>query len=127
MIPQPPINTPLDTALPTRGIGSSSNTALPPVSRYPSLPPGSLHKPQDQPHPSGDRQQKQEDLQSCSLQNGDHKERKLNKMRWQRNTFHLKEQDKKPEQLREVEIGNVSEKEFSVMIVKMTQDLKKKE
>ena len=26
-----------------------------------------------------------------------------------------------------VEIGNVSEKEFSVMIVKMTQDLKKKE
>ena len=48
-------------------------------------------------------------------------------MRWQRNTFLLKEQDKKPEQqLREVEIGNVSEKEFSVMIVKMTQDLKKK-
>ena len=46
-------------------------------------------------------------------------------MRWQRNTFHLKEQDKKPEQqLREVEIGNVSEKEFSVMIVKMIQDLR---
>ena len=49
------------------------------------------------------------------------------KLRWQRNTFHLKEQDKKPEQqLREVGIGNVSEKEFSVTIVKMTQDLKKK-
>ena len=34
-------------------------------------------------------------------------------MRWQRNTFQTKEQDKNPEeQLSEVEIGNLPEKEF---------------
>ena len=36
----------------------------------------------------------------------------------------MKEQDKSPEkQLNEVEIGNLPEKEFRIMIVKMTQDL----
>ena len=39
----------------------------------------------------------------------------------------MKEQDKTPEkQLNEVEIGNLPEKEFRVMIVKMTQDLRKR-
>ena len=39
----------------------------------------------------------------------------------------MKEQDKTPEeQLSEVEIGNVQEKEFRVMTVKMVQDLRKK-
>ena len=38
----------------------------------------------------------------------------------------MKGQDKTPEkQLNEVEIGNLSEKEFRVMIVKMIQDLGK--
>ena len=38
----------------------------------------------------------------------------------------MKEQDKTPEeQLSEVEMGNPSEKEFRVMIVKMIQDLEK--
>ena len=38
-----------------------------------------------------------------------------------------KEQDKTPkDQLNEVEIGNLPEKEFRVMIVKMTQDLRKR-
>ena len=31
-----------------------------------------------------------------------------------------------PEKLGEVEIGNLPEKEFRIMIVKMTQDLRKK-
>ena len=36
----------------------------------------------------------------------------------------MKEQDKPPEkQLNEVEIGNLPEKEFRIMIVKMIQDL----
>ena len=36
----------------------------------------------------------------------------------------MKGQDKTPEkQLNEVEIGNFPEKEFRIMIVKMTQDL----
>ena len=39
----------------------------------------------------------------------------------------MKEQDKTPEkQLNEVEIGNLPEKEFSIMIVKMIQDLGKR-
>ena len=38
--------------------------------------------------------------------------------------YQMKEQDKTPEkQLNEVEIGNLSEKEFRIMIVKMIQDL----
>ena len=38
----------------------------------------------------------------------------------------MKEQDKTPEkQLNEVEIGNLPEKEFRIMIVKMIQDLGK--
>ena len=47
-------------------------------------------------------------------------------MRWQRSTFQTKEQDKTPEeQLSEVEIGNLPEKELRVMIVKRIQDLRK--
>ena len=39
----------------------------------------------------------------------------------------MKEQDKAPEkQLNEVEIGNLPEKDFRIMIVKMIQDLRKR-
>ena len=39
----------------------------------------------------------------------------------------MKEQDKTPEkQLNEVEIGNLPEKEFRIIIVKMIKDLEKK-
>ena len=39
----------------------------------------------------------------------------------------MKEQEKTPEkQLNEVEIGNLPEKEFRIMIVKMIQDLRKR-
>ena len=39
----------------------------------------------------------------------------------------MKEQDKTPEkQLNEMEIGNLPEKEFRIMIVKMIQDLWKR-
>ena len=41
--------------------------------------------------------------------------------------YQMKEQDKTPEkQPNEVEIGNLSEKEFTIMIVKMIQDLRKR-
>ena len=41
--------------------------------------------------------------------------------------YQIKEQDKPPEkQLNEVEIGNLPEKEFRIMIVKMIQDLGKR-
>ena len=48
-------------------------------------------------------------------------------MRWQRNMFQVKEQEKTPEeQLSEVKIGNLPEEEFRVMTVKMIQELGKK-
>ena len=47
-------------------------------------------------------------------------------MKRQRARYKMKEQDKTPEkQLNEVEIGNLPEKEFRIMIVKMIQDLRK--
>ena len=49
-----------------------------------------------------------------------------NKMKRQRAMYQMKEQDKTPEkQLKEVEIGNLPEKVFRIMIVKMIQDLGK--
>ena len=49
-------------------------------------------------------------------------------MKRQRNTSQVKETDKTPEkQLNEMEISNVCEKDFRVIIVKITQDLERKE
>ena len=48
-------------------------------------------------------------------------------MKRQRNTQQVKEQDKyPPKQTKEEEIGNLSEKEFRIMIVKMIQNLENK-
>ena len=48
-------------------------------------------------------------------------------MKMQRTMYQKKEQDKTPEKkLNEVEIGNLPEKEFRIMIVKMIQDLRKR-
>ena len=48
-------------------------------------------------------------------------------MKRQRAMYQMKEQDKTPEkQLHEVETGNLPEKEFRIMIVKMIQDLRKR-
>ena len=45
-------------------------------------------------------------------------------MKRQRNTLQVKEQDKSPpNQTKEEEIGNLLEKEFQIMIVKMIQNL----
>ena len=73
------------------------------------------------------REQKQEELQSCSLWNKNHIHRKIDKMKRQRAMYQMKEQDKTPEkQLNEVEIGNLPEKEFRIVIVKMIRDLRKR-
>ena len=48
-------------------------------------------------------------------------------MKRQRAMYQMKEQDKTPEkQLNEVEICNLPEKEFRIMIVRMIQDLGKR-
>ena len=45
-------------------------------------------------------------------------------MKRQRNTQHVKEQDKcPPNQIKEEEIGNLPDKQFQIMIVKMIQNL----
>ena len=87
-------------------------------------PPVPPIKPLRQPQPPEGRQQKQEKLQSCSLWNKNHIHRRINKVKRQRAIYQVKEQDKTPEkQLNEVDIGNLPEKEFRIMIVKMIQDL----
>ena len=63
------------------------------------------------------------ELAAC-LQKGDPKPSKLSKMRRQRNMQQMKEQSKNtPDQTNEEELGNLHEKEFSLMIVKMIQKL----
>ena len=48
-------------------------------------------------------------------------------MKRQRNTQQIKEQDKcPPKQAKEEEIGNLPDKEFQIMIVKMIQNLENK-
>ena len=48
-------------------------------------------------------------------------------MKRQKAIYQMKEQDKTPEkQLNETEIGNLPEKEFRIMIMKMIQDLGKR-
>ena len=74
---------------------------------------------------TGDRHQKQRELQTCSLQKGDHKHSKLNKMRRQRNMQQMKEQGKNPPDLtNEEEISSQPENDFRAMIVKMIQNLR---
>ena len=47
-------------------------------------------------------------------------------MKRQRNTQQAKEQDKCPPSQTKEEIGNLPDKEFQIMIVKMTQNLENK-
>ena len=48
-------------------------------------------------------------------------------MKRQRNTQQIKEHEKcPPNQTKEEEIGNISEKEFRIMIIKMIQNLENK-
>ena len=62
--------------------------------------------------------------QTARIQKGHPKHSNINKMKRQRNTQQIKEQDKcPPNQTKEEEIGNLPDKEFRIMIVKMIQSL----
>ena len=102
---QLPLIPPLATALPTRGTRpSSSHVWTVTNSSHQKAGQKSLY----QVHPSVGRHQKQERLQPCRLHKGDHKHRKLDKMKWQINRLQMKEQDKiAEEQLSHVEISNL--------------------
>ena len=61
------------------------------------------------------------------MQKGHPKCSNITKMKTQRNTQQVKEQEKcLPNQTKEEEIGNLPEKEFQIMIVKMIQNLELK-
>ena len=65
--------------------------------------------------------------QTARIQKGHPKHSNVNKMKRQRNTQQVKEQDKcPPNQTKEEEIGNLPDKEFQIMIVKMIQKLENK-
>ena len=79
-----------------------------------------------QPHSQGTDFTVTEELWPSSLQKGDTKHSKLNKMKRQRNIQQVKEYDKNlPNQTKEEEMGSLPEKEFR-MIVKMMQNLENK-
>ena len=62
--------------------------------------------------------------QTARIQKGHPKLSNINKMKRQRSTQQVKKQDKcPPNQTKEEEIGNLPEKEFQIMIVKMIQNL----
>ena len=68
-----------------------------------------------------------EELPTSKIQKGHPKHSNINKMKRQRNTQQVKEQDKcPPNQTKEEEIGNLPDKEFQTMIVKMIQNLENK-
>ena len=61
------------------------------------------------------------------MRKGHPKHSNINKMKRQRNTQQVKEQDKcPPNQTKEEEIENLPDKEFQIMIVKMIQNLENK-
>ena len=65
--------------------------------------------------------------QTAKIQNGHPKCSNITKMKRQRNTQQVKEHDKcSPIQTKEEEIGNLPDKKFQVMIVKMIQNLENK-
>ena len=68
-----------------------------------------------------------EEPQTARIQKGHPKHSNLNKMKRKRNTQQVKEQDKcPPNQTKEGEIGNLPDKKFQKMIVKMIQNFENK-
>ena len=65
-----------------------------------------------------------EETPTARIQKGHPKHSNINRMKRQRNNQQVKEQDKcPPNQTEEEEIGNLPDKEFQIMIVKMIQNL----
>ena len=90
----------------------------------PPVPPIRKFTLASQPHPPGGRQKEQEERESCSCQNKT-LSKKVNHDENSGSYDPEEETREKPRKTNEVEIGNFPEKEFRIMIVKMTQDLGK--
>ena len=67
-----------------------------------------------------------EEPQTSSIQKGHPKHSNINKMERQRNIQQVKEHDKSPPNQNKEEIGSLPEKEFKIMIVKMSPNLENK-
>ena len=68
-----------------------------------------------------------EEPQTARIQKGHSKHNNINKMKRQKNSQQVKEQDKcPPNQTKEEEIGSLPEKEFRIMTVKMIQNFENK-
>ena len=80
-----------------------------------------------QPHPQQGNSTIKRTPQTARIQKGHPKLSNINKMKRQRNTHQVKEQDNcPPNQTKEKEIRNLPDKEFQIMIVKMIQNLENK-
>ena len=72
---------------------------------------------------TGSKLHNKEELQSYSIQKGHPKHSNKNKMKRQRNTQQVKEENKcPPNQTKEEEIGNLPDTEFRIIIVKLIQN-----
>ena len=121
--PLPSQNSPLDTPLHSREKKSSSTPR--------TLTQASLIRKRWQatrPTPPTARNlHNKEEPPTAIIQKGHSKHSNINKMKRQRNTKQVKEQDKwPPNQTKEEERGNLPDKEFQIMIGKMIQHLKNK-
>ena len=80
-----------------------------------------------QPHPQWGNSTIKRTPQTARIPKGYPKHSNINKMKRQRNTQQVKEQDKcLPNQTKDEEIGNLPDKEFWIMMVKMIQNLENK-
>ena len=78
-------------------------------------------------HTNSEETPNKENSTNARIRKGLPKHSNINKMKRQRNTQHVKEQDKcPPNQTKDEEIGNLPDKEFQIMIVKMIQNLENK-
>ena len=102
--PAPPTRTPMQASLTRKPWQATHPT--PPIAR-------NLHSKEEPP--------------TARIQKGHPKHSDINKMKRQRNTQQVKEQDKcPPNQRKEEEIGNLPDEEFQLMIVKIIQNLENK-
>ena len=77
--------------------------------------------------PTGSNLHIKEEPQTARMQKGQPKHSNINKIKRQRNTQQVKEQDKCPSnQTKDEERGNLPEKEFRIIVVKMIQNLENK-
>ena len=99
----------------------------PPEHQHKLPKPGNLDKPPFQPHSQWGTSTIKRNHKLPEYGKGHPKHSIINKMKRQRNTQQVKEQDKcPPKQTKEEEIRNLRDKEFWIMIVKMIQDLENK-